>query len=284
MEQTFYSQLDALYAQGKVEEAEDFLTSLLDVARAADNQEDQITVLNELMGFYREQGNFSLCLHYCGEVLDIAESLHMEGTLPYATILLNVANAYRVMEKLNEAEVYFLEVQQIYSRHLMKDDYRVASLCNNLALVYRAQGEYEMAVRYLEQALRIIEKIPEAFIEAASTYTNLADIMYETGDTKQASEYLERAVKIYQTNNATSDLHYAAALSALAHSCFDSGDYPQALKNYREAAGTIEKSTGKTRNYAVMYKNIAATFEKMGQQAEAALALSEAEEALKALA
>ena len=39
MEQTFYSQLDALYAQGKVDEAEDFLTSLLDVARAADNQE-----------------------------------------------------------------------------------------------------------------------------------------------------------------------------------------------------------------------------------------------------
>ena len=280
MDANFYTNLDALYEQGKGKEAEQYLNSCLSAARTENNFSDQITILNELIGFYRVQGNFTLCRQHCTSILELAQKLEIAGSFPYATILLNVANAYRVMGYYSESEEYFLQVQDIYAKTLNETDYHFASLYNNLSLLYQEQKNYEQAILALTKALKIIKTIPDAYIECGSTYTNLANIFLLTKQPEKALECLADATKIFEEHQATSDMHYSATLSAMAHAHYCSGNFNEALACYQKAADTIERTSGRTKNFATMYKNMANVYHQMNQPEEEAKALSVAQQVL----
>lgn len=283
MDAQFYTNLDSLYQFGKMEQAESYLSSTLNAAKNEQNVSDQITILNELIGFYRVQGNLTSCKEYCDELLALIQTPELKGTLPYATVLLNIANAYRVIGLYDESKAFFSQVEDIYSKTLPENDYRIASLYNNLSLVYQATKEYQEAIDTMEKALLIIRAIPGAFIEEASTYTNLANVLLECDQIDSALDALSIATGLFERNDATADMHYSATLSAMAHANFCAEKYDDALFYYKKAAAIIESLSGKTKNYATLYKNISRIYEKLGKQKEAEDALNIADQVISAL-
>lgn len=73
----------------------------------------------------------------------------------------------------------------------------MASLNNNIALLYQEMNDFPMAVQHLKKALSIIEKIEGMDIEVATTYTNLAASLIEINQVSQAEDYLKKALEIF---------------------------------------------------------------------------------------
>ncbi|EKC51693.1 Tetratricopeptide repeat protein, partial [human gut metagenome] len=62
---------------------------------------------------------------------------------------------------LAESLEVYKEVFSIYNENIPSDDYRMASLNNNIALLYQEMNDFPMAVQHLKKALSIIEKMKE---------------------------------------------------------------------------------------------------------------------------
>ena len=76
---------------------------------------------------------------------------------------------------------------------------KTAALYNNMALVFRAQGEYEKALVYYEKALAIRERVlgPE-HPSTATTYNNMAGVFRTQGEYEKALGYYEKALTVYK--------------------------------------------------------------------------------------
>ena len=116
------------------------------------------------------------------------KEMNIEGTVDYATALQNIANAHRAAGLLEESLNYYMETFAIYEENIEPGDYRFASLNNNIALLYQEMGNYEKATQYLKKALAIIEKIPGAEIEVATTLSNLGASLLEIEEIQEAEE------------------------------------------------------------------------------------------------
>ena len=93
----------------------------------------------------------------------------MEGTVEYATSLLNVANAYRTFGYYMKAQNLFERVEVLYREKLSAGDYRFATLYNNWAFVYQGSGELKKAEETFRRALAVVDLQQNAWMEQATT-------------------------------------------------------------------------------------------------------------------
>ena len=87
--------LDQLFEAYKIEEVEGYLEAALNEAKEHGQYEVIITIVNELIGFYRDTSQYEKSLAYCRQILPFMEDLGLKGTIHYATTCLNIANACR---------------------------------------------------------------------------------------------------------------------------------------------------------------------------------------------
>ena len=167
------AQVDALYEADKGEEAEQLMLRSLE--EAAGKREDgvRLQLLNELLGYYRETSQCEMVLRTASEAIRQAKEMGLEGTIPYATTLLNIATAYRACGRLQESAGYYGQVQAIYDSQLEPDSMLAAGLKNNIALLYQEMGDFAQAKAKLSEALGIVEAKGAAY-EAGVTCANLA--------------------------------------------------------------------------------------------------------------
>jgi tetratricopeptide (TPR) repeat protein len=77
-------------------------------------------------------------------------------------------------------------------------DETAGTLFNNMAEVYRAQGNYGKALEYNEKALAIREKVlGKAHPYTAITYNNMAHVYYSQKNYEKAMEYLKKAHQVF---------------------------------------------------------------------------------------
>lgn len=265
LDRNFYSELDAFYRARDIAGAETFLREQLDKAWEDEyNHADRATILNELMGHYRSSEQFDLCDEAMKMLLRELRALGLTDGQEYATFLLNIANACRAMGRLDEAERAFIKVRDIYSRTVDFDDYRVASLDNNLGLTYRAMGEVDKARRFLTEALQIAERLPGAYEAVAATCSNLANLSSETGRPDEAASFARRAIDAYEKGDACGSSGYAAALAAAARIEFDAGRFSEAAGLYESAAGVLRSLYGDTPTVAKLEANRAEAAARSG--------------------
>lgn len=263
LDTTFYMMLDQYYNQGKYEEAEAFLLYELDKASIDEkNHSDRATILNELMGFYRVKADYDNCEHFLKALLRELRSLHLKDGLTFATFTLNIANAYRAMGRLDEAERSFLRVQDIYEAELGADDYRLASLYNNISLVCMARGEYERALAYMRKALPIVESMPGAELYTAVTDVNMASALIKTGNLQEARDRAEAAKIIFESSDQRPAEDYAAVMNMLGEIAVKEGDYDRAEAMFSGAAETIKNAFGENRTYHLIMDNLSAVISR----------------------
>ena len=105
--QNILKKVDALFEENKAEEAERLM--LQSAEKAVEEGDDAVLLqlLNELIGYYREISQPEMVYRISAQAIAQAKRMGLEGTIPYATTLLNTATAYRACGNLEESLDYY---------------------------------------------------------------------------------------------------------------------------------------------------------------------------------
>ena len=252
--QNLTEKIDELFAQNKGKEAEALLETCLKETLMAGRLQEAIPILNELIGYCRETSQVEKSYEYADLVLKIMDSLGLRDSIPYATTLLNIANAYRAGGRLEDSLQCYKYVEGIYAKRLKPDDMLVASLYNNISLLYQEMQQFPKAKAALLNALTIVEKREDAVFEVAVTYANLATTCLSIGQEDEAEKYFTEAIRLFEEHDIL-DTHYCAALSALGTYHYRKGNFREALQAFTKAMKGIEAHLGQNEYYFRMKEN-----------------------------
>ncbi len=234
--------LDELFAEEKRDEIEIYLNKYITQAMEENSLEIALMLYNEQIGFYRETGKYNDSIKACDCVIDLINKLGLQGTVAYATALLNIANAHRAAGFLDKSLYYYNQVEPIYNQQLSDDDMYYASLYNNISLLHQEMGNFKAAKEQLEKALQIVIKNNMQF-EIAVTYANLANTCIELGEDEAAKTYALESIKIFE-EVGVDDAHYSAALSALGSLYYMDKEYEAAYETMEKSRQCVEKYLG----------------------------------------
>ena len=269
------SELDELFTQERINEIPQFLETNIAQAEAEGANDIVLTLYNECIGFYREVGQYELSVEYCHRAITLMNEMGLQDTLPYATTLLNAANAHRAAGLLQESLELYNRVRPIYVALLDEDDMYFAGLYNNLSLLYQEMQDFAAAKEQLEHALAIVSGKPDTQFEVAVTQANLANTCIELEQDAEAKERAEEAIRIFE-EIGVDDAHYSAALSALGSLYYMDKDYTNALKVMEKSRECVAKYLGEQNiQYQRLSENIEIIKDKLEKEASAANATVE---------
>ncbi|SEF75817.1 Tetratricopeptide repeat-containing protein [Eubacterium ruminantium] len=244
----FFEEQSKLYNDERLSEMPDFFDGWLKKAEEEGDKGASVTILNEMMGFYREKSLHDKAIS-CGiEAERLMKELGMEGTVPYAMTLLNAATVYRAAGKYQESAEKYAEVFAIFHDTLPPNDFKFAEANNNVALLYQELERYDKAAEALERALSICRDTPHKEFETAVTLANLGNCEIKLGELGAALVDLTEATEIFNEEGA-SDTHHAAAIMGLADIEVLLGHKEKAAEGYQKALAMIEGYIGKNDDY-----------------------------------
>ncbi len=246
------TQYDAMFGQNSLKEIEDYLVNTMKEAEAKGENGILVTLLNEVIGFFRDTTQKEKALAYCEQLQRVLSEMNLEGRIDYATSLLNVANAYRAFGLFEKSLHLYKIVEDTYRKQLSAKDFMHASLYNNWSLLYQEMGDYVSAKEMLLKALEIADFYEEAVIPQATTRTNLAATLLQMGTEEayqEAVSYLQEALSVFEKDGGK-DFHYGAALVAMGDACRYQKELKKAAEYYEKGLQEIEKHVGRTDNYA----------------------------------
>ena len=255
-------QIDTFFAQNRGADAEALLKQSIVQAVQEEDDNALLTLLNELIGYYRETSQVEASFHLADQAITLMGQMGLEGTIPYATTLLNVANAYRAGGRLEDSLGCYEKTMEVYRRLLSPTDMLVASLYNNMSLLYQEMGQFVKAKECLGKALEIVSSHEEAYFELAVTYANLAATCLTLNEDQEASGYFRKAIALFEQYHIE-DAHYSAALSSLGTYEYKKGNYREAAENFRKAMDCMRRSLGENEYYHRLKENLEACEQAM---------------------
>ena len=255
--QAFLDGLDAIFNAGKArDQAEPYLQEALVDAENAGDDAGLLTVLNEIMGFYRSQGRHQENMWMIQRAIELATRMRIEGSEAWTTTLINAATGLRAAKKYDQAEDLYRQALASAAKTLGPKDRRLAALHNNLSMLYSETDRPDQAEQELRQAMDILENSstdPSRDLDLASTHTNLALLLMQRKDNPQALreawDQARTALDIYRTGHLENSAHYASALAGFAQVCYMTGRFSQSADTYRKALAIIEDRYGQGSDY-----------------------------------
>lgn len=202
--------LDALYAQGREGEAQDYLERNLDEARTVGDWRAELSLTSELLGQYRRSMDEKKGLAAVESALGLVKAHRMGRTVSGATVLLNAATTLGCFGENAEAIPIFKHVSRVFADHLDPRDYRFAGLYNNMANACAVLGERAEAEGLFYRAIRILEGLEGGETEIAVTLCSLAEL-YDAADPEdeRIARVLERAWETLDDPALPRDAYYA---------------------------------------------------------------------------
>ena len=254
--------LDALFeAHAGATRAEPFLLAALAEAERLTDAGAQLTLVNELVGFYRSHSRHDDAVACADRALALAQRMGIEGTAAHASTLINAATARRAAGDHAHALSLYDQALVTSEVALAPTDRRLAALHNNLSILLSDMGDPARAAAELRAALAILEASspdPARDVEIASTCTNLALVCFTLGQDDAAAAHVDRSMAIYRSGGHPQDGHYAAAVAGAGEACFRMGRPGDAAAMYRTALAVITECYGTdTDDYAVTAANLA---------------------------
>lgn len=254
----FMKKLDELYQKKQFSDIESYLRDGINDALGRHDEGTALILLNELMGYYRSVSRHADCAKAAEQALALIRSMGLEGTVNHGTTLLNAATGLRAAGENDQAEKVYQKAQAILETQLPAEDYRLATLYNNMSLLYAATGRLEQAAEYARKAVERMEQNPDAQAELAISLSNLGGMYTRMGQPDQAHRCLERAVRLFEQLPGGDDPHYPAALCALAELHFHQGEPERSAELFRRALSLIERTYGRNDDWQTTRRNLAA--------------------------
>ena len=177
----------------------------------------ELSVVNELLGYYRKVGDSQKGLHAVSRSLELLTLLHQENEVSGATVILNAATTMKAFGKAEEALPLYDKAEKIYTEKLPADDDRFGGFYNNKALALVDVKCYKEAEDCYHRALTVVD---ESQPDSAVTYVNMAHL-YEQWleDSEQAvAECLQKAETILNHPQIEKSAYYAFVCSKCAPS------------------------------------------------------------------
>ena len=201
---------DALLARDAKTEAGQYLEKWLAEFEEKGDWSSQITILNEMMGFYRNTGEKEKGLASVEKGLALIGEHKLSDTVSGGTTYVNAATTMKAFGKAKEAMPCYEQAFRAYGQSLAPEDYRFGGLFNNMALAYEDLGEFEKAEIYYKKAMEIMEKLrPGSILEIAVTWVNLA-VLYEKWNKEDMVDgCLEAAMDGFDSEEVPHDAYYA---------------------------------------------------------------------------
>lgn len=255
------TEYDGMFGTNSTEEIEVYLLKKLSDAETEPDYFSAVTLMNELIGFYRDTNQREKGLHYCSLVIPAMEKLGICGSVEYATSLINLANAYRAFGLHQESERLYEEVEKIYYEKMPAGEFHYASLYNNWSLLCQETEDFEGAKEKLLKAMAVVDLYQEAIIPQANTRTNLAVTLLRISQMpgkesayEEAMTYLNEALAIFEADGGK-DFHYSGALSAKGDAFFMKKEYEKAASYYYRAMEELLKHVGRNQGYERVAEN-----------------------------
>lgn len=267
----FYYEVDRLFEEKKIQEAEDFMKDTLAQADAENDAGAVITVCNELGGYYRAVSRYSDGIPLYEKALRLMRDMGLERSEHYGTTLVNFATTYTMAGDIVRALNLYTEAAEIYAEAGLGNDYRLATLFNNMSFLCQDLEDYPQAQEYLEKSLFILKALEESEIEMAITYSNLANVYLAMDQISEAKVTVKKALDLFIGESGDSDVHYAGAVCTLGEIYFREADYEKAAALFREAMKLTERDYGTDNlSYAVLCENLALCLKDPDDEEEAA--------------
>lgn len=184
--------LDEFYKKEDVEGAGAFLENALEKARAAGDEGLQITLLSELMGFYRRNQNAQKAEEVCVLGIELLEKTNSPDSVAKAAVWINAATTLCSCRKNEKDILLFQKARDIYQRLLRQNDPLWASFYNNYATALEVVGELDGAEENYLLAVEVAGRTRE-LCSLAVSYVNLARVASAKNDDKQCEKYIELA-------------------------------------------------------------------------------------------
>ena len=287
----FYNELDEMFANHASADAiETYLLRKLTEANPL-----QLSILNELMGFYRSRGEHTKNQPIINRALNLANKMQLAGTEAGTTTLINAATSLRTAGDYDRAEKIYTQALNESAETLGTKNRKLAALHNNLSMLYSETGRTHDAIEELNQALEILQNTstdPERDIDIAATHTNLALAMLQectkecshpntstnskSATLESAFEHASTSVRMYIAGNNENQPHYASALAGFAQVQCARGEYDQAEESYSKALDLIARCYGKdSESYVITTENLRQTRELAEKVTEESIEIQE---------
>lgn len=225
-----------------------------------------VSVCNEMACFYRGLSRFQDSLDTFALAQKELESLYLQNTAEYATILLNKAGTFRSMGDLDGALEHFSRAARILEADRKGSPRVLAGLYNNIGLVYLDQKNPSEALSYFSRALPMVSENPEQMVEQGTTWNNLAVAYDALGQRARADEAVNHAVAILSGLDGGTNPHYPASLNTRGTFSCRAGRYEEALKDFKEALEKTKLVYGENMEYAYGCHNCAMVCKKLGRE------------------
>ena len=215
-------ELDGLYNAGREKEALALLERWRDEARGRGDWRGELSMLSELLGYHRRDGDRDKAMAAVNAALDLIRIHRMGATVSGATVLLNAATTLKAFGRARESLPIFEHVARVYGDNLDPADYRFGGLYNNMGLSYEDVEDWTQAERCFLLAMKVIARCQNPGNELAVTCCNLAEL-YDRQDPEdpRIGEYMERAWVNLTEPKLPPDGYHAFTLSK----CIPSFDY-----------------------------------------------------------
>ena len=182
-------------------------------AEAGRDERGQLMLHNELMGFYRKQGNREQAMRHSEQAAALVERLGMADTITAGTTWVNCGTVREAFGDPVSGLVFFEKARENYEKNLPEGDGRLGGLYNNMALALTACGRYREAEDMFRRAIVVMAKQEYGELEQAITWLNMADAAeaeYGAEEGAAAAEaYLDRAAELLDTEGIPRNGYYA---------------------------------------------------------------------------
>lgn len=187
-------------------------------ARALNDLNGELSVVNELLGLYRKNGDKDNAMHVINRALFLVEKLGLSDAVSAATIYLNAATTYKAFGNYELALPLYEKTLKIYDANLDESDVKFGGFYNNYALALADAKEYEKAEKCYYNAVKVMEKAENGKPDLAITYVNLAHLYELTGKTDKITDSLFKAFNLLYDDGTEKNGYYAYVLEKCAPS------------------------------------------------------------------
>lgn len=200
----------------------------LSIYKKLDDKKGETRTINSLANVYMFLGNHHKAIELYDECVYILESI---GDIEFtATVITNKGLCYQKDGDYRASINNYLESLSIYKTINKEIHY---SLFNNLGIVYLEIGNYSIAMKYFNHALRLLLGINEASVDQSYVIANIGRTFLYMEDFTNAVTYLTEALLILKKMGdlqAESQVYANLGKAYLKLKC-----YPEAVKYYNKA-------------------------------------------------
>ena len=151
---------------------------------------------------------------------------------------------FRYTTNMDKARTYYQRALNVIVTFVGKQHPDVASLYNNIGLLFKEQADYTKAIHYFTKALDIYKAwFGENSFDVASTYNNIGTTYYAQKKYNDAEKYFQKATEI-QSGPANSLIEMAAFYNNSGLIVQKQKDYDKAMTYYRKALKLIKDNIG----------------------------------------